>query len=152
MTRKTKKDLEKEITSLKDGFQELKTNYDNLSVKYESLKVKFNQGIFKAKLIFKCNLCDLQFEKQGEFKKHRKIQHTSVGKFTCEECDKLLSEEWKLQAHVKSSTKYPCDHCEKIFMFNETLSYHITAAHEHLKLYCHFFNNNKECPKKDQCL
>ena len=43
--------------------------------------------------------------------------------------------------------------CNK-FNYEETKSRHIKAAHEHIKLYCHFFNNknNGECPFNEQCI
>ena len=29
---------------------------------------------------------------------------------------------------------------------------HITATHENLRIYCHYFNNDKICPFSDQCI
>ena len=54
MTRKTTKDLEKEISSLKDGFSDLKNNLDTLSAKYEALETSHNQCMSKSKSIFIC--------------------------------------------------------------------------------------------------
>ena len=64
MTRKTIKDLEKEITTLKDGFNDFKNNYDTLFVKHEASENKYNQSISKSKFIFNCNCCDQKFENQ----------------------------------------------------------------------------------------
>ena len=89
---------------------------------------------------------------QRDLKEHRRREHASVGTISCDECDMLFKEEWKLRAHVKSHKKYACDHCDKIFKFEETLKKHRTAAHEHLKIYCHNFNNDKVCLHKDECV
>ena len=48
--------------------------------------------------------------------------------------------------------KYPCDDCDKVFNFEGTLEKHKGAAHENNVLYCHFYNNEKECPYDDQCV
>ena len=102
MTKKAIKDLEKEITYLQNGFHDLKIDFDTLSVKYETLEAKYNQSM--PKLIFKCNLCDKDFETNKDIKEHRRSQHASDGKFTCDECNKLFDEEWKLNAHIRKFT------------------------------------------------
>ena len=152
MTRKTKQDLEKETTKLKEELCNLKNNFDILSVKYESLEVSHNRCMSKSKLIFKCVSCNQKFNKQGDLKEHVKREHASVRTFTCDECDMIFNEEWKLKAHIKSHKKYPCGYCDKIFNFKETLAKHTTAAHEQLKIYCHHYNNNTVCIYKDQCV
>ena len=40
---------------------------------------------------------------------------------------------------------YPCDDCDKVYDYEGTLEKHIGAAHENVVLFCHFYNNNKEC-------
>lgn len=152
MTRKTVKDLEKEVTNLREQFQDLKNNFDTLSVKYSGLEKEHNQCVTNSKLIFKCNTCDQQFEKQEDLKEHKRKEHASFGQFSCDLCDMLFTEEWKLRAHVKGHTNYSCDLCDKKFKLKDTLKKHITAAHEHLKLYCHHFNNNKVCIHKTGCV
>ena len=51
MTRKTVKDLEKEITNLKEQFHDLKNNFNTLSVKHEGLEKDHNQCMSKSKQI-----------------------------------------------------------------------------------------------------
>ena len=60
--------------------------------------------------------------------------------------------EWKLSAHVRSHKKYTCDHCGKSFPYESIKVKHIKAVHENLKIYCHFYNNQKECPFAEQCI
>ena len=150
MTRKTTKDKEKEISSLKDGFSDLKNNLDTLSANYEALETNHNQCMSKSKSIFKCKLCEQRFDKQGDLKEHKRNHHVSDGNFVCEQCDKSFAEEWKLTAHIKTHKSYPCNQCDKIFIHKETELKHIRAAHEHL--YCSYFNNRKECPYNNQCV
>ena len=78
---------------------------------------------------------------------HKKTQHITQETLECTACDKRFSEEWKLNAHMKSHKKYPCDKCEKTFRYESLKEKHIKIKHEQVKLYCHFFNNKKNCPK-----
>ena len=77
----------------------------------------------KSKQICNCNSCEQQFEKQGDLKEHRTKQHASVGTFSCDECDKLFTEEWKLKAHVKSHNRFSCELCDKKFKFGHRSKY-----------------------------
>ena len=58
----------------------------------------------------------------------------------------MFDEEWKLKAHRKSHGGFACDLCEKNFGSEVVLGKHVRIVHENLKLYCHFFNNERECP------
>ena len=51
-----------------------------------------------------------------------------------------------------SHKSFRCDQCDKSFQYEETKGKHVTAAHGNVKLYCHFFNNNKECPYNENCI
>ena len=42
--------------------------------------------------------------------------------------------------------------CDKIFRREGTLEKHIQAAHEDITLFCHYFNNEKDCPYEDECI
>ena len=56
----------------------------------------------------------------------------------------------KLIAHKKKHKSFQCDKCSKIFKFNETREKHMQIVHENVKLYCHYFNNDKVCPYKEE--
>ena len=65
----------------------------------------------------------------------------------------MFTEERKLEDHVsRVHKKYECDECDKVFNFDTVLEKHIEAMHEDSKLFCHYFNNDKECPYEDQCI
>ena len=67
-------------------------------------------------------------------------------------CDKYFDEEWKMSAHIRNHNKYACDICEKTFKYQEILQKPIKIKHEDLKLFCHYQNNNKECPHEECCI
>ena len=29
---------------------------------------------------------------------------------------------------------------------------HVEAVHENIKMFCHYFDNDKDCPHDDQCI
>ena len=71
----------------------------------------------------------------------------------CDMCGKTFTDEWKFNAHKQNHMVYHgCDLCEKTFKYQETLKKHMTAVHATLKIYCHFYNNDKDCPFKEECI
>ena len=102
--------------------------------------------------MFKCNKCDQEFANAHSLKTHKKIHAQSCMPLRCDDCEKTFNEEWKLTAHIRTHKKYSCDQCDKSFKFEDTRSKHIKIAHEGLKLYCHYFNNEKDCPFEDKCV
>ena len=73
MAKKTKKDLEEEVSKVKNEFNELKLSYDTLSKKYESLC---------KPPVTKCEKCDKEFASDKELRMHRNINVVSVRKVT----------------------------------------------------------------------
>ena len=103
--------------------------------------------------MFKCKKCDEELESVIELKKHKEEHDSCQEKFQCEECEKVFKENGKLEEHVKRvHTKFECDECDKIFDYEGILERHVEAVHEDVELYCHYFNNNKDCPFGDQCI
>ena len=127
MTRKTVKDLDRDLIKLKEEFKELETNFKRLAEKYEALEQK-HKDCMKTNL--KCNMCDREFKSRAEFIKHKK-SHKSVlpGKLKCEECHRVFDEMWKLEAHTKTHKKYECDKCDKKFSYENVLNKHIQISH-----------------------
>ena len=82
--------------------------------------------------------------------KHKRC-HKSVlpGQLDCNECDKTFQQKWKLDAHVKIHKKFAC---EKTFNTKDIKDKHSKIAHEGLKFYCCFYNNDEECPYQDECI
>ena len=146
MTRKTKKDLEEEVSKVKQEFKELKLNYDTLSKKYESL-CKTPEDVMK-----KCEKCNKEFASEKHLRMHIKTHKATSSNFTCTECEKTFDGEWKLNAHRKTHKNYPCDQCEKSYKTEELKEKHKRISHEELKLFCHFYNNDKNCPHAVECI
>ena len=99
---------------------------------------------------FRCHNCGEKFESVSELKKHK--TDGCQGDFQCDECDKKFQQETLLDKHKVTHKKFECDDCDKNFKNEGTLQKHIQAAHEDITLYCHFFNNDKECPYDDECI
>ena len=53
---------------------------------------------------------------------------------------------------MKNHKKDPCKKCDKTFPYESILEKHIKNVNEQLKLYCYFFNNQKECPHDQECV
>ena len=71
-------------------------------------------------------------------------------KLKCDDCEKCFANQGKLDDHVtRTHPKYECEDCDKIFKYETILEKHKEAAHEEIKLYCHYFNNDKDCPYDD---
>ena len=63
-----------------------------------------------------------------------------------------VGEESQLEKHNKTHKKFECDDCDSIFKREGTLEKHVQAAHEDVTLFCHYFNNGKDCPYEDECI
>ena len=48
--------------------------------------------------------------------------------------------------------KFECDECDKVFRYEQILEKHKEAEHEDVQLFCHYYNNEKECPFEDDCI
>ena len=63
-----------------------------------------------------------------------------------------FDEKWKFKAHKKTCKQYSCDQCDKIYKTENTHEKHTKIAHEQIKIYCHYFNNEKPCPYNEECI
>ena len=70
----------------------------------------------------------------------------------CTECEKSFDKEWKLNAHMKVHQKYSCEKCEKSYQYESIKDIHIKVTHYNVKLFCHFYNNEKDCPNDQECV
>ena len=85
--------------------------------------------------------------------KSQQNEHQSQTKvFKCDHCDKEFNEKWKMSAHVKKHEKYECEQCDRTFKYLDIKKKHILVSHENVKLYCHFFNNERTCPFDESCI
>ena len=152
MTGKSKRELEEQITLLEKHIEKLNSDNKTLAVKYEELE-KRSRLQKPTSNKFKCNLCDQLFESRTDLRTHKEAKHVSnLGTFQCELCDQWFDLDWKYNAHMKNHKQHQCNYCEKSFKRELYKTRHITAVHEDLKIFCHYFNNNKICPFNNQCI
>ena len=57
-----------------------------------------------------------------------------------------------MMAHMKNHHENSCDQCEQTFRNEDILKKHKQISHENVRLYCTFFNNDKECPFSEECI
>ena len=143
------KNIEKEVLNLKTVFLDLKNIINTLASKCVSLEKRLKK---QKKFSFKCKRCSEKFETVDDLKKHKKDENSCKANFECDDCEKTFDTEKALNIHTKTHEKYACEECEDEFNFERTLDMHISAVHGSMKLYCHYFNNDKECPYSDQCI
>ena len=155
MGKKTKNDLYLEIENLKENHEK---ELNQLKKQHKDLKTAFKQISNKNDVDFsdngnakKCSECGLTLKSEREYKMHMRI-HSSERSFVCTKCERVFDENWKLNAHMKKHREHPCQFCEKSFKFKDILEKHVKITHESYKLYCHFYNNEKECPFKEDCI
>ena len=152
MTRKTVKQLDVELSKIKEEHKTLNTKFDDLAARYVSLEKKYEESLNNKKQSIQCDICDKEFASQGVLNKHRKTHNSDLEIFKCDVCDKNFNEKWKLNAHIKSHVLYSCDQCERTFTSHDIKEKHMKISHENVKLYCYFYNNNLECPRDAQCI
>ena len=153
MSRKTVKELDAELSQVKKNLEDMKDKFDSFVVKYETLERKYAECLSKkTNLTFKCSNCDLKFGNKNELHRHMKSEHSRKESFKCDDCEYMFDEKWKLNAHSKNHKTYPCEQCDKSFKQEDIKEKHIRIVHENVKLYCHYFNNEKECPHIEDCV
>ena len=147
------KKLETEFLNLKKEFVGLQTMIQSILDKHGDLEKKYEKLIQKQrKSNFRCRKCSDKFQSLSDLKKHKE-EGCSKSEFKCEECNKCFKDEKKLEDHVeKMHVKYECDECDKVFKYEAVLEKHMEAAHEDVELFCHYFNNDKDCPFEDECI
>ena len=158
MGRKTLKELNSEIIKLRENHEkelyDLKNKHDTLKGAYDELQRKYDAGMKETivnDVLKKCSECGESLNTIKELRTHMRKQHYAKG-IECNKCSKMFDEEWKLNAHLKKHKGLSCTLCEKTFDFEDILQKHIKIAHEGTKLYCHFYNNEKNCPFEADCI
>ena len=146
MTAKTKKELHAENVLLKEQLADMKTKFSELTEKYKNMK--------QNKLIpsFKCHRCSKNFDCSEDLKKHMIKHGDKSDTFNCDLCDSKFYEEWKMLAHKKTHTKFNCEKCYMTFNYQLLKEKHMHISHGNKLLYCHYFNNKKKCPYKENCM
>ena len=145
------KDFEKVFQNLKTEFTDLHTKIEGIISKYEGLEKLLENE--KKGSFFKCRKCKENFDSLKELLKHKKKKKSCVDdEFKCEKCDKSYKSENDLIIHKQTHGNFECDKCECKFDVTGELGKHKSAVHEKIKIFCHYYNNDKECPFESKCI
>ena len=142
-------DLELLFLNLQHEFAAFHSKIDGLIDKYEVIEKKLERQI---KGSFKCRKCKQTFETMKKLKKHKNADECCADDFKCENCDKTFNSEHDLRLHQKTHGEFKCKKCDCKYDIMDLLEKHTSAVHGQMKIFCHYFNNDKECPFKDQCI
>ena len=144
-------EFESIFCNLSEEFKNLKVKIGNLMNKYSELEKQIETN---SKAKFQCNKCNKNFENIDDFQKHKESKTCDAKPYPyhCEKCDLLFTSEKQLTTHQDKHGNFECEKCEKIFTFEGVLEKHITAVHGEMKIYCHYYNNNQECPFQNECI
>ena len=151
----SQKELEAELKKLSNEFKQLKSLTEKLFKKYAHLENRYEKCLkVKASPGFQCKICDQECENLEDLKKHKDEKHATLEEFKCSECERCFKSEKKLEVHEKTHQKFECDECDKTFKYEGLLERHVDAVHmdPDYIIYCHYYNNGKECPFGDYCL
>ena len=137
--------------NLNEEFKNLKGKISNLMNRYSDLEKQLENN---TKTKFKCNKCDENLQNIDELQKHKesKACDSVPYPYHCEKCDLLFTSEKQLNTHQEKHGSFECNKCEKIFSFEGVLEKHMTAVHGDMKIFCFYYNNNRECPFKTECI
>ena len=151
----TQKELEVEFKKLSNEFKELKTLTEKLFKKYEHLENKYEKCLkVKASPGFKCKICEQECDDIQNLQKHKQEKHSTLTEFKCGTCERSFRSEKKREVHEKIHEQFECNECDKTFRYEGLLDRHVDAVHcdPDYIIYCHYFNNDKECPFGDLCI
>ena len=143
------KDFEPVFSTLNTEFVDLKSKVDTLINKYKDLEKQLKK---QKKFSFKCNQCKKKFESIKELQDHKKEEGSCESNFKCDECGKTFRNKKQLEVHEKKHQKFECDECDCEFSYEGLLERHTEAVHGDMKIFCHYFNNDKDCPFDEECI
>ena len=142
------KDFESIFRNLNSEFEDLKVKINLMIQKYDDLE----KEIKKPKQKFQCIKCNLKFENTRELEKQNARSSACQANYDCDQCELSHTSETQLMRHKKKHGKFSCDKCEREYNFEGVLEKHIDVVHKSMKIFCHYYNNNKDCPYSDQCI
>ena len=143
------KDLELMFLNLKTVFIDFHSKIDEMIKKYEILEKQIES---KKKGSFKCRFCKNKFESHKDLREHKKAEQSCGDEHKCEKCEKSYKSEKDLTLHQKMHGNFKCEKCDYEFDVPELLEKHVSAVHGKMKIFCHYFNNKKECPFEGSCI
>ena len=140
------------FNTLNEEFEDLQVKIKTLMNKYSNLEKQLKHN---SNAKFKCRKCNEYFENVEKFQDHKENSETCDANpypFQCEKCELAYTSEKQLSSHQEKHGRFPCEKCEKIFSFEVLLEKHMTAVHGKMHIYCHYYNNNKQCPFSEECI
>lgn len=143
------KDLEKVFLNLKTEFTALHAKIEGIIKKYEVLEKQLES---QKKGLFKCRKCKENFDSLKGLQKHKNDAESCVDGFKCDRCDKSYTTENDLTEHQLTHGNFKCEKCENKYDITGQLEKHVSAVHGEFKLFCHYYNNDKECPFEGRCI
>ena len=143
------KELESMFLNLKNVFNDFHSKIDNMIHEYEILEKKIES---QKKGSFKCRFCKKKFESFKDLQDHKKAEQSCGDEFRCDKCDKSFKSEKDQKVHKKTHGNFKCEKCEYEFDVPELLEKHVSAVHGRMKIFCHYFNNEKDCPFEGHCI
>ena len=144
------KSVEPLIHSLNRAFVELQSKLENIVKKYEELEKKLET---QKKSSFKCRKCKKEFPNLKKLQKHKDSEDKKCAEdFKCEECAKDFKSSNLLDLHKRKHEKFECEECDRVFNIEGLLEKHVNSVHGKMKIYCHYFNNEKDCKYSDECI
>ena len=147
------KSIEVKITRIEKEMEILtkkaEDNVKNDKLEKSSDKVDENVKNDNTKIV-QCNLCNSLLNGQTNLKVHMKKEHQRKRK--CDQCDMTFELNIQLEKHLNNSHKkekvFKCNFCEKTFHLEWRLQKH-TTGHTSPSKFCHYFNNNVQCPYEE---
>ena len=96
----------------------------------------------------KCDKCEYSCIDKSDMRKHIVDKHPKcIQPKKCKMCEKTFTKNVELERHIKihhEAEPFECEKCGKTFVLKWRLRKHL-SVHE-TRIYCHYFNNDKECP------
>lgn len=124
------------------GKQEGTTNINFAGLAADSSRPKDINNV-NQKVVFKCQVCDLDFNDKIGLIKHRlikhKIQKVKQLNCKCDQCDYKCETQIVLDQHKITTHKGPrfdCEKCGASFFNNGSLTIHKLSKHEGIKFKC----------------
>ena len=94
----------------------------------------------------RCGICENKY--YNNLKRHQKELHRVKTTYQCDHCDKVFSQKFSLNRHMKSvdgtSKRKQCPECNNFYTF---LPQHITRFHKGIKMY---YKNNQTKPRVEE--
>ena len=131
--------------------EESKTKIDMLIKHTKENVTKILETVMNSKESFKCRECEEIYSKKGDLRLHVKECHAIT--FKCKICDGTFDLRWKLENHLKEEhetrKEFKCDICSKEFVMKWRLNRHVRAHSDIDQKFCHYYNNEKNCPYEE---